>query len=60
MALADQALAAIAELATQFEDDKTPYRAMRRPVSDLKRIYDYDAYEHLARLFADEDDERQD
>ncbi len=45
-ALANAALASLAQLIARFDDVATPYRALRRARFD----YRYDAYEHLARV----------
>jgi len=47
-AIADAALARLAALVAQFDDEATPYRALRR--SDFAPLYKYDDYAHLARV----------
>ncbi|KAB2941847.1 MAG: double-strand break repair protein AddB [Hyphomicrobium sp.] len=44
--LAGAALASLAKLVARFDDEATPYRALRRARFD----YDYDDYAHLARV----------
>ncbi len=55
--LADEALKELTELATQFENPDTPYRALRRPGQHFRTAYRYDEYEHLARRFDDDEEE---
>jgi ATP-dependent helicase/nuclease subunit B len=45
-ALAGEALAKLAELIKHFDNEATPYKALRRARFD----YDYDDYAHLARV----------
>lgn len=45
-ALADEALERLGRLVAQFDDETTPYRALRR----ARFAYDYDDYAHLARV----------
>ena len=44
--LADTALARLGQLIAQFDDEATPYKALRR----AGFTYDYDDYAHLARV----------
>jgi ATP-dependent helicase/nuclease subunit B len=46
--IADAALARLAALVAQFDDEATPYRALRR--ADFAPLYKYDEYAHLARV----------
>jgi ATP-dependent helicase/nuclease subunit B len=45
-ALAASSLAGLQRLIARFDDDSTPYRAVRR----VRFNYDYDDYAHLARV----------
>jgi ATP-dependent helicase/nuclease subunit B len=47
-AIADAALQRLAALIAQFDDERTPYKALRR--SDFAPLYKYDDYAHLARV----------
>jgi hypothetical protein len=38
------------KLIEHFDRDDTAYEAQRRPSNAFARIYDYDDYEHLARV----------
>jgi ATP-dependent helicase/nuclease subunit B len=46
--IADAAVQRLAALIAQFDDEATPYRALRR--SDFAPLYKYDDYAHLARV----------
>jgi ATP-dependent helicase/nuclease subunit B len=48
--LAARALADLMKLIEHFDRDDTAYEAQRRPSNAFARIYDYDDYEHLARV----------
>lgn len=45
-ALADRTIEGLVRLVTRFDDERTPYRAVRR----ARFRYDFDAYAHLARV----------
>ena len=47
-ALADTALERLGQLIAQFDDERTPYKALRR--SDFAQLYNFDDYAHLARV----------
>ncbi|HUJ38088.1 MAG TPA: double-strand break repair protein AddB [Hyphomicrobium sp.] len=47
-ALADAALERLAALVAQFDNEATPYKALRR--SSFAQLYKYDDYAHLARV----------
>jgi ATP-dependent helicase/nuclease subunit B len=46
--IAGAAVQRLAALIAQFDDEATPYRALRR--SDFAPLYKYDDYAHLARV----------
>ena len=47
-ALADTALERLGALVAQFDDEATPYKALRR--AEFAQLYKYDDYAHLARV----------
>jgi ATP-dependent helicase/nuclease subunit B len=47
-ALADTAIERLGQLIAQFDDERTPYKALRR--SDFAQLYKFDDYAHLARV----------
>jgi ATP-dependent helicase/nuclease subunit B len=46
--VADTALERLGQLIAQFDDERTPYKALRR--SDFAQLYKFDDYAHLARV----------
>jgi ATP-dependent helicase/nuclease subunit B len=46
--LADTALERLGQLIALFDDERTPYKALRR--SDFAQLYKFDDYAHLARV----------
>ncbi len=49
-ALAEKALEDLARLVARYADPDMPYEVKRRKAAAFTRAYDYDAYEHLARV----------
>ena len=48
--LARKALADLAALIARYDDPTMPYEVKRRSAQAFRRLYDYDDYEHLARV----------
>jgi ATP-dependent helicase/nuclease subunit B len=48
--LAAQALVKLTHLITRYADPSMPYAVKRRSAQAFRRLYDYDDYEHLARV----------
>lgn len=48
--LAREALTKLSELIARYADPNMPYEVKRRSAQAFRRLYDYDDYEHLARV----------